>query len=350
MAALPSLLIVHQGALGDLVCIFPILAVLRRHYHPLAILCQGHWGKLAAAEQLVDVWFPIEAAWTASLFTGSPGPAARHALAPFTHIILFSSSRILRSSLQQISGARFACVPTRPPAGRRLHVTAHAVGGIRDHGWLPESAAAALLKMPFDWMSTPQPVDRSGSKTILLHPGAGSPRKRWPLAGFLEVAARILARGLNPEFVIGPAEHDLLPKLEQRATAVHRPADCLDLLDLFRSARAYVGNDSGASHLAAWKNLPSVVIFGPTDPARWQPRGQAVEIVQPPLKCNHCFETAGANCAGEECLLETGPDRVVEALERVTQHFHTAVVPNRRRPACAESDKNRPGAPGPFSC
>lgn len=337
MAGLPSLLIVHQGALGDLVCIFPIIAVLRRHYHPVAILCQGHLGKLAAAEQLVDVWFPIEAAWTASLFTGSPGPEARHALAPFTHIILFSNSAILLSSLQQISGARFACVPPRPLADLRVHVATHAVGCIREHGWLPESAAEALRKMPFDLTSTFHPVERSGSKTILLHPGAGSPRKRWPLAGFLEVAARILARGLNPEFVIGPAEHDLLPELEQRATAVHRPADCLDLLDLFRSARAYVGNDSGVSHLAAWKNLPSVVIFGPTDPARWRPRGQAVEIVQPPLICKHCFETAGANCAGEECLLETAPDRVVEALERVTQHFRTAVVPGSRRPACAEN-------------
>jgi hypothetical protein len=160
-------------------------------------------------------------------------------------------------------------------------------------------------------------VQRHGSKTILLHPGAGSPRKRWPLPGFMELAARIKARRLNPEFVIGPAEQDLLSELERHGTTVHQPLDLHHLLDLFRSAAAYVGNDSGASHLAAWSGLPSVVIFGPTDPARWRPLGAAVEIVQPPLECVPCFEVEIANCAAENCLAATRPENVLGALERL---------------------------------
>ena len=160
---------------------------------------------------------------------------------------------------------------------------------------------------------------RTGSTTVLIHPGAGSPRKRWSPEGFLALAAHIKARGLCPEFLIGPAEQDLLPELERCGAVVHRPADSLDLLARLRSAAAYVGNDSGVSHLAAWTGLACVVIFGPTDPARWRPWGRSVEIVQPPLECTPCFETALENCAAADCLARIALEDVLEAFQRVVR-------------------------------
>jgi hypothetical protein len=313
----PSLLIVHQGALGDLVCIFPIIALLRHHFRPVAMLCQGHLGRLAKAERLVDAWFPIEAAWAASLFTSNPAPKARDAFASYSHILLFSKSEILVSALQKIAGACIGRVSPRPPAGRRVHMAEYALGCIREWGWLPPSATATKPVME----SPPGPrravAENFGSQTILLHPGAGSPRKRWPLRGFLELAALINTCRLSPEFVIGPADHDLLPELVDRGAAVHQPVDCLDLLKLCRTAAAYVGNDSGASHLAAWTHLPSVVIFGPSDPERWRPMGRNVEIVQTPCDCTPCFETEAANCGAGTCLSSTAPRVVLEALVRL---------------------------------
>ena len=46
-------------------------------------------------------------------------------------------------------------------------------------------------------------------------------------------------------------------------------------------ATLYVGTDTGVSHLAAATGTPSVVIFGPTNPERYAPRGRAVEILAP---------------------------------------------------------------------
>jgi ADP-heptose:LPS heptosyltransferase len=310
----PALLIVHPGALGDLVCIFPVIVSLRRRFHPVGILCQEHLGRLAAAESLVEAWFPIEAAWTASLFAGEAGREARRFLAPYAHFLLFSRSETLASSLQRIGG-RVCRVPPRPPADRRIHVTEHALEHIRGCGLLPERERMLPQTAP----SAAPPVGKSRPKTVLIHPGAGSPRKRWPLAGFRDVAEQLHALRLSPEFVIGPAEQDLLPELARRNVAVHRPAGCLDLLARLRSAAAYIGNDSGASHLAAWAGLPSVVIFGPTDPARWRPRGDAVAIVQPPLDCMPCFETAAENCAAAECLARIMPGNVMEAFQRVVR-------------------------------
>jgi len=310
-----ALLIVHQGALGDLVCIFPVIAALRRHFRPVGILCQEHLGRLAAAEGLVEASLPIEAAWTASLFAGDAGLEARRLFAPYTHFLAFSRSETLVSSLQRLGDTRVCRIPPRPAAGRRVHVAEHALEHIRGCGLLPEHERT----LPETAASATAPVEKNRSKTVLIHPGAGSPRKRWPLEGFQDVAVQLEALRLSPEFVIGPAEQDLLPELARREAFVHRPVGSLDLLALLRSAAAYIGNDSGVSHLAAWAGLPSVVIFGPTDPARWRPRGDAVEIVQPPLDCMPCFETAVENCAAADCLARISPGHVMEAFHRVVR-------------------------------
>jgi ADP-heptose:LPS heptosyltransferase len=314
--ATPSLLIVHPGALGDIVCIFPVIRALRRRFHPVSLLCQSHLGELAAAENLADAWFPIEAAWTASLFSAEANRQAVRLLAAYSHSLVFSGSEVLASSLAHIAGARVCRVPPRPPPARRMHVAEHTLRCIQECGWLPEGDDAIQQAT-----SPPGSAAAAGGgkalKIVLIHPGAGSPRKRWPLSGFLELAARLNARQLKPEFVIGPAERDLLPQLEGRGATLHRAQGILDLPVLLRSAAAYIGNDSGISHLAAWAGLPCVVIFGPSDPMRWRPWGVRVEIVQPAVECTPCFETAAANCAGADCLAAIHPGDVLRAFQRV---------------------------------
>jgi ADP-heptose:LPS heptosyltransferase len=44
---------------------------------------------------------------------------------------------------------------------------------------------------------------------------------------------------------------------------------------------AFIGNDSGITHLAAAVGAPTLAVFGPTDPALWAPRGKAVRVVGP---------------------------------------------------------------------
>ena len=144
----PALLIVHQGALGDLVCIFPVIVALRRHFLPVGILCQEHLGRLAAAEGLVESWFPIEAAWTASLFTGEAGVEARRFFAPYTNFLVFSRSETLAACLQRIGDARVCRIPPRPPADQRIHVSEHALEHIRGCGLLPEQGAHAFGNGP----------------------------------------------------------------------------------------------------------------------------------------------------------------------------------------------------------
>ncbi len=103
-----------------------------------------------------------------------------------------------------------------------------------------------------------------------IHPFSGSARKNWPLKNF-EAIARLLELELRVEWAAGPEE--TLPQA--------RRFDGLDELAAWLAgARLYIGNDSGISHLAAAVGTPAVVLFGPTDPRVWAPRGNGVRVIE----------------------------------------------------------------------
>jgi ADP-heptose:LPS heptosyltransferase len=117
---------------------------------------------------------------------------------------------------------------------------------------------------------------------LAVHPGSGSPRKNWPAENFAVVVAACAAdaRWLLVE---GPADSvvtSTLRSLRGAVVASDLPPRVLGAA-LARSG-AYVGNDSGVSHLAAAWGAPTVALFGPTDPARWSPVGEDVRVVTSP--------------------------------------------------------------------
>jgi ADP-heptose:LPS heptosyltransferase len=203
------------------------------------------------------------------------------------------------------------CIPPKPPEYARKHLTKFVLENLLNCG-LIKKTDAVVEDISLD-------NRRSGAKhseKVLLHPGAGSFRKRWPLSDFLDVAAMLEADGLKPEFILGPAEEDMVDTLQHPDRTVHALSDLLELSDLLKSAAGYIGNDSGASHLAAFLGLPTTVIFGPADPKRWTPVGRNVTILRPELDCRPCFETEKANCSDPECLNKTIPQQVVRAFYR----------------------------------
>ena len=304
----PSLLVVHPGALGDVVLTFGLVAELRRRFPHLALLAQAGVARLAVEEGLADEAFAVESAWTASLFGGQPDSSARDRLSPYSHALAFSQAPTLAAGLRAIAREGVCTVAPRPPAGLRLHAAAHARAGAAACGLLPPGAVPPP--------PAPRPTTPGKGAAVLIHPGAGSPRKRWPIERFREVAAAVESGGGRVEYVIGPADEGLSSHLAH--AVVHRPADTLALRRLLIAAAACVGNDSGVSHLAAWLGVPCVAVFGPSDPERWRPIGASVAVVRPPLACEPCFEAAAANCGQPDCILEVSPEEVLRALKRVT--------------------------------
>jgi len=77
----------------------------------------------------------------------------------------------------------------------------------------------------------------------------------------------------------GTVEHsgDRSPGRRRRS---QRPVDLLGLLSALSGANLFIGNDSGPGHLAGLLGIPTISLFGPTDPARWKPLGPKVRVLR----------------------------------------------------------------------
>jgi heptosyltransferase-2 len=62
-----------------------------------------------------------------------------------------------------------------------------------------------------------------------------------------------------------------------------------DLPALLSRCQLFVGNDSGAMHVAAAVGLPVVAVFGPTDPNGTAPVTPLCTVVQEKTYCSPCF-------------------------------------------------------------
>ncbi len=108
---------------------------------------------------------------------------------------------------------------------------------------------------------------------IVLLPGAGKLEKQWPTERF-----RTLARSLTQPVTVvwGPGEETLA----REVGAPMAPATSLrELASLLRGASVVVGADTGPLHLAAALGTPVVGLYGPTDPRRNGPYGQASNVI-----------------------------------------------------------------------
>jgi heptosyltransferase-3 len=117
-------------------------------------------------------------------------------------------------------------------------------------------------------------------KLVVIHPGSGGMKKCWHLDNFISVAQGLRTQGFEVLFLLGPAEMERLrPADEARLYGTARCVGHLSLaqvVGLLSGADAFIGNDSGVSHLAAGIGLRTYVLFGPTDPALYRPIGPAV--------------------------------------------------------------------------
>lgn len=108
---------------------------------------------------------------------------------------------------------------------------------------------------------------RGGADFVAIHPFSGSAKKNWPLERYIELARHL---DTDVRFFRGP---------EQSIEGAVYVENLWDLACCLASARMYIGNDSGITHLAAAVGTATVALFGPTDPKMWAPRGENVTVV-----------------------------------------------------------------------
>jgi hypothetical protein len=110
----------------------------------------------------------------------------------------------------------------------------------------------------------------------LLHPGASSPARRWPMVRWVRVARAERAEGRR--VVVTGAREDrddalaiaAMAGLPESAVLAGRTS-LLELVTLVARSSRVVSGDTGIAHLATATGTPSVVLFGPVSPGEWGP-------------------------------------------------------------------------------
>jgi heptosyltransferase III len=310
-----SVLVIFPGALGDLICLIPALRALARR-HPGAsveLMARAELARFATGRLIVvddpsrghSRGHSIDRREVAQLFAAGSGPIAAEARAffgSFDHIYSFfaADDERFRAALDAATAGRASYFSFRPPG------TGHvAAAYLREIGKETIENAAAPLDCSIELYREDLDLaeDRLAGlglevgRFIIIFPGSGSIAKNWPAESFAALAESLTAR-IRPLVILGPAEAALEPVFTAHGAGHGPPViahlDLAEVAALARLAGCFVGNDSGVSHLAAAAGTPGVVLFGPTDPARWRPLGRTTVIQREPLSALTVAEVEAA--------------------------------------------------------
>jgi len=167
----------------------------------------------------------------------------------------------------------------------------------------------------------------SGGRTPRIAVGAGASygsAKCWPPERFAEAlnqlqdASRensesdVILFGTTGETAVTEA---IAAKLRRAAISLAGQTTIAELPALLSRCQIFLGNDSGAMHVAAAVGLPVVAVFGPTDPFWTAPVTPRCAIVQEKPYCSPCFLR---RCPTDHrCMTAVSAGAVVRALEAV---------------------------------
>lgn len=279
-----NILIFHQGALGDFIVTWPLALGLGRAFAQSRVFYVTSGQKGALAEKALRVeWNDAEGGWH-HLYSADPHlpDAAARLLAGAQCVIGFGEGAgSLWATNVKVAApeAHLILLSTTPSPEFCGHVTEYLLEQLKQ--WPVVQASMGQMLRSVASRGTGYP--RLPGGPVVMHPGAGSPAKCWPVDCFLELAQRLRGRGENVEVLLGEVELEKWPasRIEafKEAGEVRTPGTLSELLDRLAGASAFVGNDSGPGHLAGILGVPTISIFGPRDPQRWKPLGPIVRAV-----------------------------------------------------------------------
>jgi ADP-heptose:LPS heptosyltransferase len=316
-------LLIHPGALGDLVQALPAFGAVRAGLPDahLTLVTDAGFAELARAWRLFDAVTTFDAAvayrggalararllagLVATLRRARPDAVATFKGASVYALLAAASGARRRAGLARGIGRTVlthpvAVDPTRHLEDRYLDVVA-ALGLDPDHRRAAHWPA----------VGTPvQPALSAGLRPLVsIAPGGArnakqdTPTKRWPTARYAELVRRLAAAHPRAGFVLlgGRGDRDEVAAVSA-ALPADRVVDLAGRTDVVTARAAiaacdvYIGNDSGLMHVAATTATPAVVTFGPTDPRVIAPRTPRVCALWDPVPDAPCYdEVRGAH-------------------------------------------------------
>jgi len=153
-----------------------------------------------------------------------------------------------------------------------------------------EPAPPHLFSHP-DLEAYAEELTRGPGPILALAPAANWIGKTWPVERFAQVAMRLLRehgplQGGRLMVLGGPGDEKLATALRDVSRKgfidLAGQADLLTAHACLKRARLFIGNDSGAMHIAAASGVPTLGLFGPSDERLYAPWGEQARVVRGP--------------------------------------------------------------------
>jgi heptosyltransferase-2 len=158
-----------------------------------------------------------------------------------------------------------------------------------------------------------------GGPLFAIAPAAAyGPAKEWPADSY-GTLIDLLARRDGAEVVLvgAPSER---AKCDEVARASKSGAiiaaghtNIGELIALLSLCDGFIGNDSGSMHLAGALGIPTVAVFGSTNPIRTGPMGPKTRVIYRKLECSPCLART-CRFGHYNCLTQIEPIELADAI------------------------------------
>ena len=283
-----QILIIRPGAIGDTLLTLPVIQALRTKYDQSHITLVGNAAvlPLAHASSIVDdIYDYQEVGWSSLFLTESRGDVRLETMVQHTQLAicwLRDPTGIVARNLKQAGIEKVIVAPGRPDSttSQAMHITTY----------LAKTSGIETWQQPLQEITLSLPsiiAQEKGRGTVAIHPGSGAIRKCWPIEYFAEVIYYLWQQDRAVLLLAGPAEQERLALLCSLLQSYPRIGQCEYLIEAslltvaqrLQQCQCYIGNDTGLTHLAAMLGLPTVALFGPSDPVLWHPPGPRVNLL-----------------------------------------------------------------------
>jgi heptosyltransferase-2 len=283
------ILVLRGGAIGDFIVTLPVLQKLRTRWPAahLELIGYPHVAELARVAGLVDRVASLDKAEIARFFSLRPDftEAQREYLRSFHFVIsyLHDPDGTVRQNLMAAGARQVLYGSPLITAGHAIESLLKPLETLALYAEDAEQPRLTLDTEQLGWGRHWLAAHKLTAPVLVVHPGSGSLHKNWPFDNFVALL-RDLPHTIAPMLILGEADAALAPLLARDLPGVPVLTGCslLEVAGVLALAAAYLGNDSGITHLAAALGVTVVALFGPSNPEHWAPRGPHVRVIQAP--------------------------------------------------------------------
>ncbi|MDZ4733330.1 MAG: glycosyltransferase family 9 protein [Nitrospirota bacterium] len=308
-----TIVLIHPGGLGDVLLAVPAMARLRARFphHRLVLCAEDQIARLLLACRIIDAWTSVQGRACAELFAGADQVTGQVQIWLEGCDLAIGWMQDLGGKLSEtLKAVGVREVIVKSPFSTSIRATHQRDRFLEAINEAPFDDAEDVRLAPTELLHR---LGRAcleaaglsiGESLVVIHPGSGSAHKCVAPELLANVVGALQISGATPVILEGPADREPVERVLQSCVTpptVLQGLDVRTVAGVLAQARLFVGQDSGVTHMAGLMGVRTVALFGPTNPARWAPRGTHVTVVQAaPCLCQSWGDVS--RCEKKPCL------------------------------------------------